>query len=327
MIEGDTVKLNCRSVVMVFFVVLISAYMSVPCSHAEEKVIARVNGEPVTERQLEIAIDEFLPRAFFHGGVTPEKRKEFRPRAQEILIKKELYFQEAKKQGYVVSRAEIDEGVKKVEQRFKSRDEFQQALKASGFTLKAYESNLERNLLIAKFESREITEKARLTDAALAEYFEKHKGDFLKPESFRIRHILLKVDPAASQEERSKLKQEAEGVLEKARKGDDFWDLAYKYSQDDWRVKGGDLGLVHKGRLDSALEDAGFKLEKGQISDVVETIHGYHILKLEDKFPATQLSFAEVKDKLRGQLESSRKKDLEEQLLKRLKESAKIEIY
>ncbi|TAN43001.1 MAG: hypothetical protein EPN25_01860 [Nitrospirae bacterium] len=326
-IKGEHVTLLKRSIIILLVIIAAAAQGFFASARAGDRNSALVNGVPVTEAQLEAAIDEFLPTAFFHGSVTPEKRNEFRPKALENLIKKELYHQAAKGKGYAVTGQELDGAVKKVADRFKSKEEYQRTLKAAGLTQKSLEKNLERELLIAQFVAKEINEKAEVSDAMLVDYYEKNKANFLKPESFRIRHIMIKVDPTVTAEERQKLKQEALDILEKAKKGEDFGDLAYKYSQDAWRVKYGDLGFVHKGRLDPQLEEVAFKLEKGKMSELIQTIYGYHIVKLEDTIPAKQLSMDEVRDSLRKQLFTERKKDLEEKLLKGLKEKAKIEIF
>lgn len=296
-------------------------------SDAEETVVARVNGQELFERQLKTIIDTLMPRTSFHATIRPEKRTELRSEAMELLIKQELYFQEAKKQGLSIERAELKEAVKRLKARFRSEDEFEKALARSGYTKKSYEREVERNLLINKFIEKEITQKSRVTDTELKEYYEKNKKDFLRPESMRMRHILIKVEPTATEEERQKMREKAEDVLEKARSGEDFSGLAYTYSMDEWRVKGGDLGLVHRGRLDPEFEDSAFQLDAGQLSDIIETIYGYHIMKVDEKYPPTQMTYDEVKDKLRRQREEKRRQDLDENLLKRLKENAKIEIY
>lgn len=315
-----------------FFLILLSLFFCLsPVLGVEsppaEKVVAKVNGEEITKLQIERAIDEFLPRAFYHGNITQEKRDAFRQQALDLLIKRELYYQAAVKAGLKIGEDEKEEALKKVRERFKSEREFQSALKSAGFTAGTFEKEVGRNLLVSRFVDTEITRKSAVTDQYLREYYEDHKKDFMRPESFRVRHILIKVPATATEEEREKAKKDAEEVLAKAKKGEDFGDLAYKYSMDDWRVKGGDLGVVHKGRLDPSLEEAALKLKPGQLSGIIQTIYGYHILKLEEKFPPTQLGFDDVKKGLKKKLEDSRRQEIEAAVLKRLKDEAKIEIY
>ena len=312
------------AVVFILFSVCLSGTIK---AFAEEKIVARVNGVQITEQQLEGIINELLPTAFFHGNITPEKRAEFRPTAMEEIIKRELYYQEAKRLGMEIKKAELSEAVKKVKARYKSEKDFLRSLKSIGYTMETFEHDVDKNMLVIKFFEEEIIAKAKATEEYLRDYYEKNKKDFVRPEGIRLRHILIKVPPAATKEEREILKKEAEDVLAKAKSGEDFADLAYKHSMDDWRVKGGDLGLVHEGRLAPEIAEVAFKLEPGQISGLIETINGYHIMKMEEKVPASQLSFDEISDKLKRQTESRRQKELEESTLKRLKDNAKIELY
>lgn len=288
---------------------------------------AKVNGVSITVRDVEKAIDEIIPTAVFHGSVTEEKRAGFRARAIQDLIRKELYYQAAVKQGMKVTEEESADALKKVEGRFRSEKEFEKALKSAGYTRETFQKELGHNILVGRFIETELTDKAKVTEEYLKDYYEKNKSTFKRPEAFRLKHILISVPPTSSAEEREKLKKRAEDVLARARAGEDFGDLAYHNSMDDWRIKNGDLGVVHKGRLDPAIEESLSKLEPGQISGLIETIYGYHIVKLEERTAAREMSFDEVKAKLKGQIEAGRKKELEEQLMKRLKEDAKIEIY
>ena len=313
--------------VLVFFHLATASAVCAAGDSAGTRLAAKVNGTPITEKQLEIAVDEYVPRSLYHGNITPEKRAVFRPKALEEMIKKELYIQEAGKIGLTIKKQDLKAALRTVKDRFNSERDFQKALKANDLTQEGFEKILENNLLVNMFIDEEITKKAQVTEEYLKDYYEKNKKSYVMPDAFRIRHILIKVPATAEKEEREKLRKDAEDVLAKAKSGEDFGDLAYKYSMDDWRVKGGDLGLVHKGRIDPDLEKAALGLEAGQISDIIETVYGYHFLKLEEKVPGKQLSFDEIRDKLRKQAEGARRNEIEEGILKRLKENATIEIY
>lgn len=305
---------------------LFLAVIFIAGADAEDRTVAVVNGVSLKERELERIVDELLPRAFFHQSVTPEKRAELRKKALDELIKRELYYQEAVRIGIKVSKSELKDGLENIKKRFKSKKEYQNALKQAGITEDDLKKDIERNLLINKFYQQEVLDISKVSDNELKEYYEKNKKDFLRPEAVHIRHILIKVEPTSTDEEKAKKKKEAEDILKRARQGEDFAELAYQYSADDWRVKGGDLGLIHRGRLLPELEEVAFKLKPGEISDLIETIYGYHIIKMEEKLPPTQLGFDEIKDKLRKELEEKRKKEREENLFKTLKEKARIEV-
>lgn len=293
---------------------------------AVSSVVARVNGVDLTAAQLDEIVNELIPRAFFHGNITRDKRDEYRPKAMEELIRRELYYQEAKKTGITVSADDIDKSVKELEERYKAKGGLEKAMKAGGVTMDALRNGIERSQTIKRFEDREIHEKAGISEEFLRGYYDQHKSEFLRPEAVRIRMISIHVDPAATKEERENRKGHAQEVLAKAKKGEDFADLAFRFSNDAWRVKGGDFGIRHRGQLDPAVEEAAFAMKAGDISDLVKTIYGYHVVKLEERLPQTQLAYDEMKDKLRKTLEDRRKKELEDAVLGRLKEKGKVEI-
>lgn len=291
-----------------------------------EKIVARVNNIELTEADLQKIINELLPQAFYHRSVTPEKMAELKKKALDELIKRELYYQEAKNMGMKVDASEVKEALTAIKRRFKSEKDYKKALEEAGVSEKGFKSHLEKRLLVGKFIQSEIVAKSRVDDEYLKDYYEKNKKDYLRPEAARIKHILIKIDPAADNEDRKMKRNQAEDILKKARTGEDFTELAYNYSEDEWRVKGGDLGLIHRGRLMPELEDVAFKLKPGEISDIVETVYGYHIIKMEERLPPTQLTFDEIKDKLKKEIEEKRRREIEETLLNRLKEKARVEI-
>lgn len=315
-----------RAMKKIIVILALAVLLCAGISNATEKIVARVNGIELTEADLQKVINELLPQAFYHSSVTPDKVAELKKKALDELIKRELYYQEAKNMGMKVDASELKEALTAIKKRFSSERDYEKALKEAGVSEKEFNSYLEKRLLVEKFIQSEIMAKSRVTDEYLKDYYERNKKDYLRPEAARIKHILIKIDPAADNEDRKKKRNQAEDILKKARAGEDFTELAYNYSEDEWRVKGGDLGLIHRGRLMPELEEVAFKLKPGEISDIVETIYGYHIIKMEEKFPPTQLTFDEIKDKVKKEIEEKRRKEIEETLLKRLKEKGRVEI-
>jgi len=123
--------------------------------------------------------------------------------------------------------------------------------------------------------------------------------EFDLPERVRARHILIRVPGPATPEMKEGLRQNAEAILARIREGADFGDVAMEESKDPGTAaQGGDLGFFPRGRMVKQFEDVAFSLEPGEISDVVTTIHGYHIIKVEEKRPPEKTSLEEVQDDL-----------------------------
>ncbi|HBF42200.1 MAG TPA: hypothetical protein DDW42_00965 [Desulfobacteraceae bacterium] len=141
-------------------------------------------------------------------------------------------------------------------------------------------------------------DKAKVTDMEIKGYYEYHRDEFTKPKQIRASHILFKLKKGATEKEEKTVKERADKVLKEARQGKDFATLARKYSEGPTKKKGGDLGYFSSGRMEKPFETAAFKLKKGEISDLVRTGFGYHIIKLVDLKEAKTKTLEEVRDQI-----------------------------
>jgi len=150
---------------------------------------------------------------------------------------------------------------------------------------------------------REIVDKITISEAETKSYYDDHKDEFKTPETVHVKHILIKADAGDSEEDRQKAKEKAEDILKKIRAGEDFEKLASEFSDDTTtKPKGGDIGFVTRGRLVRSFEDAAFSLKTGEVSDVVETQFGYHIIKAEEKKEAGIESYDALKERIKQNL-------------------------
>ena len=141
-----------------------------------------------------------------------------------------------------------------------------------------------------------FVDKLNVSDDDLRAYYDAHTSDYEKPEQVAARHILLKVDEAAGEEAKAAVRKKAEALLAKAKAGDDFAALASANSEDEGSAtKGGDLGTFGRGAMVKPFEDAAFALNPGEVSDIVESQYGFHIIKVESKVPAHTQPFDEVR--------------------------------
>lgn len=165
-------------------------------------------------------------------------------------------------------------------------------------------------VLYLKFSPNTYLEEAEVLPREIQEYYEVNIDQYRRPKRVRVRHILIKVDPEAKPDEVDKVKKKAEEVLAKARKGEDFATLAREFSNDPSASQGGDLGYFSQGEMEPILEKAVFHLAKGEISPLLKTRHGFHIVKLEDVQEAKEKSLEEVKGKITPLLRKEKAKDL-----------------
>ncbi len=182
-------------------------------------------------------------------------------------------------------------------------------------------------LLAQEYMMENISDKAKVTDKELKDYYEKHKSEFMQPEQVRARHILIKVPAGADKKKWEEARKKALEIRAKLLKGESFSKLAQKYSDDPGsKARGGDLGYFGKGRMVPEFEKAAFALKKGEISQPVKTTFGYHIIKVEDKKPARQRSFKEVEQQIRQKLLRQKQMKLRDELIAKLKKKFPVKV-
>jgi len=149
-----------------------------------------------------------------------------------------------------------------------------------------------------EIDPEEFQEQVKIDDSEISSYYEYHLDSYLEPKQARARHILFKLGQHATGEEEERVRNAAKAVLEDARRGKDFAELARKYSEGPTRSEGGDLGYFSAGQMDKPFEDAAFNLKKGEISDLVRTRFGYHIIKAEDVKESGAKPLEQVRDQI-----------------------------
>ncbi len=165
-----------------------------------------------------------------------------------------------------------------------------------------YKTAPQAKLAYLSFAFGDFAKPESVSDEAVHAYYKEHLAEYHLPEKRRARHILFRVGDDASSEVKASKKVEAEKVLQQLRKGADFAEMAKKYSEDGSKDRGGDLGFFSRGQMVPTFEQSVFSLKPGEISALVESPFGYHIIKVEEVQPAKTLSFAEVSQTIRQQL-------------------------
>ncbi len=219
-----------------------------------------------------------------------QRQRQMETELLEQMINDNLLLIQAQKDTTIeVTSKEVENAVKeqmeKVRSQFSSEEAFGDQLKAEGLTenelKKRYREQIKKQMLIDRLVSKKLR-KVSVTTKEVKEFYQAYKDSIPdQPESVKLSHILLEIKP--SQSTLDYLKKKAETVLEEAKRGEDFASLASKYSDDPSGKSGGDLGFFEKGDMIEKFEKVAFALNPGEISDLVETEFGYHIIKVEEK--------------------------------------------
>lgn len=253
--------------------------------------------------------------------------RKMRQEALDFLINRELIFQESEKANLGPQDAEIDVELAKVKQRFPTQEAFEQILKQQGLTEEKLRGLIRRGLMMKKFMEVKIRPIAEpVTDKDIADFYEEKKEGFVESEKVSARHILIKVSADASDQEKADARDKIETVLKEARGEADFAELAKKHSEGPSAPRGGDLDYFGRGQMVKPFEDAAFSLEPGQISEIVETQFGYHIILVQDKKPKRQLKLEEVGEQIEKALNDEEIDIALEKWLEPIKDKADIKI-
>jgi peptidyl-prolyl cis-trans isomerase C len=285
--------------------------------------VASVNGAVVTKRDVDIRVSELVPMLSFHANMSPEKMRGLRRTALDELMLDELILQESRAKGLSPNQKDVEAQFGAIRSRFADEPEFDSALAASGISRRDFRRQLERAVLVR--DAREAHVPPDPADGDVRAYYDANAGKFLRPEQVRIVELLVRVDPAGGAAAGAAGEKKARSLAARARKGEDLGALAREHSDDDWRVKDGDLGWVHKGRLDPDLEAAAFAAPVGEVRSV-RSLSGFHVFRVVARQPETQLSFEDARPLIVERLRSQRREAAEKAWHEDLRRSASMEI-
>ena len=294
-----------------------------------DRIVAVVGDEIITISELNRAFEPYRKNIKEnYRGNDPEKAlKEARAVLLNRLIDAILIEQEAKKSGINVKDDEVMNAITQIiARRDISMEELNKGLAREGVSFESYKKNIRDQLVRMKLVRREIKSKIIVTDKEIGEYYSSHKQDYEGTESVRIKQILLLFPEGANKETKEKLGKEMEDIHEKLKKGEPFDALAAKYSQGPAASSGGDLGFIGKGMMLPEVEEAAFKLEKGETSGVISSPAGFHIIMVTDKLGAGLKPIAVVREEILAKLEEQKLEKKFEEWLMELRQKTHIEI-
>ncbi len=306
---------------------------SSPAGPVDEKslpaVVAKVNDVEIKRADLENAVETVKAQLSIVGQQVPVDRKDemFRGLLDD-LIATELLAQEAAARKLKVADAEVEEFVGQFKDRFPSDEVFKRALSEQGITEQQLRVDVRKQLGIKKLLDKEVLAKVSITPAAAEKFYKENTDQFVTPDEVRAAHVLVGVDKNADAKAREAARREAAGVLEDARAKKDFSLLAKAHSDDPGsKDKGGDLGFFRRGEMVPAFEQAAFTLNPNDISDVVETPYGFHVIKVLEKRAGGTLAYKEVEKEIVDFLKEKRAGEMAKTFVDGLRKKAKVQIF
>jgi parvulin-like peptidyl-prolyl isomerase len=293
----------------------------------ESIVIAKVNDRIITSEAVEQEIKNLT--ALYGKNLPPEQWQELqsniRNQAIETLINKQVLFLEADRKKIRPSSDEINDELSRIISRFPSPETFYQQLTQKGISEKQILKDIEQQLKINLLLKEPLAGVPAVTDEEMIEFYHKNSENFRAQEQVRARHILLKVDSEASSEIKKQKRRKLADLRSRIADGADFIEMAAKHSECPSSGKGGDLGFFERGQMVKPFDKVAFRLKVGELSKIVETRFGYHLIKIVERKEARALPFEDVREKISIYLKSKKEQLAFNTYLNKLRQSAGIE--
>jgi len=307
------------------FLTLYSAHAA-ETTEADGKA-AVVNGKIIPMSELDRAVDQMKMRMSMMGqSLSAEQIDKMKQDILGRLIDQALLYQESQKQGIEVAPEEVTESLKSLRDRFPDEEAFKKALEKAGVDEALLKSQKQEELAVRKLIDREVVGKVTVSEEESKSYYKENGASFKEPEQVQASHILVKVDSKADDTQKAEARKKIEEVQGRLEKGDDFAALAKEYSDCPSKESGGDLGMFPRGKMVKPFEEKAFGMKPGEVSDLVETRFGYHIIKVTDKKPARDIPYEEVKDRIDQHLKNQKVEAKLDEYLADLKKKAEIEV-
>ncbi len=288
-----------------------------------DRVVAKVNSDIITLSTVEDKVAIIQERGVLPGASEAEMMQ----LAVDVIIEEKLQLQEGKRLKLPIEEENVLKAIDEIrEKNHLSEKDIGEMLKREKSTMEQYKTRIRDQMLMSKVVSYQLRNRINIGEKEIKLYYTTHQKDFYIVEQVHPRHILFILEENIPEVEKQKKRQLAMEVLKKIRDGANFSEMAKKYSEDVSASAGGDLGFIERGKMVKAFEDAIFKLRNGEVSGIVETPNGLHIIKLEEFRPGRTKVYKEVREEI-DQILFSQKKDKEYKAwMDELKKAAYIEV-
>jgi peptidyl-prolyl cis-trans isomerase SurA len=294
-----------------------------------ERIVAVVNNDVITLSELEEAGKRLFEQVQ-QSSLPAEREEKLQKARREVLdqlIENKLLEQEVKNRKVEVAERDVDAAVQQImQQNQASENELKEMLAKEGITLSIYRRRIHDELVKMRLINREIKSKIVIKEEDLRKNYQDNLAKFTDPAEVKVQQVFLVIPQLATEERVASIRKEALSILERARKGEDFAELAGKYSQGPEAREGGVLGFFKHNELRPELEESAFKLRIGEVSGVIKTPEGFHILRVLERKGGEPKPFAEVESQIRDELMQAESEKQFQEWMKALKKKAYIEI-
>ena len=293
-------------------ILLIGLACGAVAAEVTDRIIAVVNDEVITLAELNRGFEPYAQNieANYKGNDKEATLQQNKKVFLQRLIDQLLIEQQAKKAGAGFTAVSDEEVMNVVRDMLAknnlSMENYVKKLAAEGNSLEAVKKEIRGQMLRMRLLRREVQSKIVITDEEIGDFYDKHRQDYEGAEAVRIKQILLPVAAGADNKTRESVKAQARQLRENISKGEPFEILAAQYSKGPAASQGGDIGFVERGVMVPEVEKAAFSLPAGQVSDVIETEMGFHIIAVVDKRGAGLKPLPMVRNEIKAKIEDEK---------------------
>jgi peptidyl-prolyl cis-trans isomerase C len=288
-------------------------------------VLAQVNGEEIGRAEFEQTVQNIQQRA--GRDVPADQRDQVYRGVLDDMIAMRLLKQEVARRRLTTTDEELAAAMKQLRGQFPSEEAFKQALASQKLTLAKLREETRTQLLVNKMLAQEVGAQVVVTPSEVTAFYEKNPDRFQQPEAVHASHVLISVPEGSAPAAKAAARAKAEDVLKQARGGADFAKLARTHSNDASAQRGGDLGFFPKGQMVPAFEAAAFALAPNQVSDIVETPFGFHVIKVLEKRPAQKVPFGEAAPQIEQFLKQQQQQEKARAFVAQLRSKGTVQVF
>jgi peptidyl-prolyl cis-trans isomerase SurA len=295
-----------------------------------EEIVARVNNEVITKSELQHSIDtaEDETKQDCQNRCTPEQVKtltgERQKNALRDLIDQSLLVQRGKDMGLSVE-PDVIKQLDSIRQENKLPDleTLEKEVEKQGINWEDFKNQIRNGILTKRVISEEVGSHINTTNDEVQKYYDTHKQDFVRPEQVALRSIEINT-AGKTDAEVAELKKKADTALKRIQDGEDFGEIAKRYSDGSTAKQGGYLGVYKRGELSPALEEVVFKMKKNDLTPVMETKQGFLIMQVLEHYDEGEQTLATVSDEIRNKLYDEKLEPALRDYLKTLREESYV---
>lgn len=297
-----------------------------PQQKLSREVPALVNGAPITRVDLDRAVRALLSQSRMAQPVAPQVMKKATETALEQLISAELLYQAGAAVKVPDLERQVRDRIAESRSRYRSQAEYDKALSSAQMSQKEVELAVRKDIVINNLIMQQFLPKAQVSEQEIESFYRENRdSSFRLGERVRVSQILVPVPEQAPPAVKKQARERALALLQRVRKGEGFAAVASLESAPPTNERGGDMGVLGKGDTVPSFEKAAFALKVGEVSGVVETPAGFHIIKVSQKLPAASVGLDEARGQIAGYLKQAKVRKAAAAYAAKLRAKARVE--